>query len=155
LELLTGSRVLAQLGKLALVPAALDALANVSELEKPVLLIHGERDRITPAAWALEIFQHARGPCFLWVAEGAGHAPAPAGAFYELYHRRVVAFLDRFVLGERVGAFYRAVCEPIDDDRVRVRVSPVAAAAGRVPVEACVATRTSEGVGFARFRGFS
>lgn len=48
-----------------------DALERIPP--RPLLVIHGTADRITPLHLGQELFERARQPKYLWVVEGGGH----------------------------------------------------------------------------------
>ena len=65
-----------------------DSLGRIGRVAAPVLVMHGSIDRIVPVAMGREIYEAARPPKELWLAEGADHeelaeagAIAAAGAF--------------------------------------------------------------------------
>ena len=51
-----------------------ESIADVSPI--PVLIVHGENDRIIPVHHAYELFEAARFPKTLWTVPGAGHIQA-------------------------------------------------------------------------------
>lgn len=64
---------------------------------RPLLLIHGSADSVTPVAHARQLYAAAREPKELWIAEGATHC----GAYFldrAAYVARVSAFFDRMTL---------------------------------------------------------
>jgi len=63
---------------------------------RPLLVIHGERDRLTPAAHAGRLAAAAGEGAEVWLVPGAGHCAARRKAGPE-YARRVVEFFDRGV----------------------------------------------------------
>jgi fermentation-respiration switch protein FrsA (DUF1100 family) len=61
---------------------------------RPLLIIHGSADAITPLAHAHDLYAAAREPKELWVVTGVEHC----GAYFadrEAYVRRVAAFLEQ------------------------------------------------------------
>jgi uncharacterized protein len=59
-------------------------------------VIHGTADATIPVEQAVQIYQRARPPKELWLAEGAGHC----GAYFQdrsLYSRRAVNFFLRYL----------------------------------------------------------
>jgi fermentation-respiration switch protein FrsA (DUF1100 family) len=48
----------------------------IGELALPLLIVHGEADRIVPPAHAVALYQAARPPKTLWLVPGAGHIAA-------------------------------------------------------------------------------
>ena len=57
----------------ALVPDAYPSLRRIRELDAPLLVLHGERDAIVPAAHGRAIFEAAPGPKRMHVFPGVGH----------------------------------------------------------------------------------
>ena len=51
-----------------------DSLAKIGALELPVLVLHGERDAVTPAAFGRRVYEAATGPKTLRLFPAAGHA---------------------------------------------------------------------------------
>lgn len=92
--------------RLGVDPARLDPIDAIGAVRAPVLLIAGERDRRTTLAESRALFAAAPAPKELWVVEGARHEDyhRHAGAEYE---RRVLAFLDRHLAGDRGGTAVR------------------------------------------------
>ena len=63
------------------------------DIKIPVMLIHGEKDRRFPLAFALELKRSfAAGQAELYVAEGAGHSDSSRTSGYEAATK---SFLDR------------------------------------------------------------
>ena len=63
---------------------------------RPIFLIHGSDDGVTPVEHAYRLYTAAGAPKELWVSEGAPHC----GAYFqnrELYVRRVAEFFERYV----------------------------------------------------------
>ena len=50
-----------------------DSLAAIGRVRAPVLVMHGARDRLIPAAMGRALFEAAGGPKELWIAPEAGH----------------------------------------------------------------------------------
>jgi fermentation-respiration switch protein FrsA (DUF1100 family) len=82
-----------------LVGVCADEIRPVDSVEKlsprPILIIHGEKDRLVPAQDARLLYEAAREPKELWIAPGADHVQAreidlPA------YTERVDSFLKRW-----------------------------------------------------------
>ena len=70
----------------------IDAVAAVSP--RPLLIIHGTQDSVTPVAHAYQLYAAAGEPKELWIAEGAHHC----GAYFldrQTYVARAAAFFDR------------------------------------------------------------
>lgn len=68
------------------------------ERPKPILVVAGENDR--SLGGTKRFFERACEPKELWIVPNAGHASF-AVATPEEYERRVLAFFDRWLLGER------------------------------------------------------
>ena len=73
----------------------IDFIARIAP--RPVLIVHGERDRLIPIAEAHALYAAARQPVELWIVPDSGHARAASKAAEE-YLRRV----DRF-FGDALG----------------------------------------------------
>lgn len=69
--------------------APVDAIAAISP--RPVLIIHGQRDRLTDVGDAHALYRACGDPKVLWVIERAGHARTRRAGIEE-YDRRVVGF---------------------------------------------------------------
>jgi dipeptidyl aminopeptidase/acylaminoacyl peptidase len=61
---------------------------------RPLLIIHGEQDRLIPVAQARMLYASAPAPCELWTVPGARHVRAHA-RHRDAYERRVIAFFRR------------------------------------------------------------
>lgn len=72
--------------------APVEAIAHVSP--RPVLLIHGGRDRLTDVEDAYALYRACGDPKTLWIIERAGHA-GTRRVGPEEYDRRIVGFLRR------------------------------------------------------------
>jgi hypothetical protein len=57
----------------ALVRDRFDSLARISDVKGPILVLHGERDRIVPVRFGRALFEAAPQPKELWLAPEAGH----------------------------------------------------------------------------------
>ena len=61
------------------VPASLlvrdrfDSLSRIGQLKAPLLVLHGERDRVVPVRFGRALFDAAPDPKEFWLAPGAGH----------------------------------------------------------------------------------
>lgn len=71
-------------------PAA--SVATLSPL--PLLLVHGDQDRIIPAHHSQQLFERAGEPKELWIAPGMGHTQS---LFSEAIRKRLVEYLLRHV----------------------------------------------------------
>jgi pimeloyl-ACP methyl ester carboxylesterase len=80
----------------ALVPR--EAMARVHQ---PVLIIHGRYDNVIGLHHAYELYQAARGPRELWIAEEAGHANSYLITPPDEFQGRLIAFFDRYLGGAR------------------------------------------------------
>lgn len=70
-----------------------DPLDAVRRIHIPLLLIHGDHDRVVPLHHAQELYDNANPPKQLWIIESGGHI----GAFtpeHQAYRKRLVAFLE-------------------------------------------------------------
>lgn len=72
--------------------APVEAIAHVSP--RPILLIHGGRDRLTDVEDAYALYRASGDPKTLWIIERAGHAGARRVG-PEKYDRRIVGFLKQ------------------------------------------------------------
>jgi pimeloyl-ACP methyl ester carboxylesterase len=66
---------------------------DVSELDYPVLVIHGEADSRTPVSQGLRVYENAPPGSQLWIVPGAEHVDAFQDHPDE-YVARVVAYFD-------------------------------------------------------------
>jgi len=57
----------------ALVRDRFDSLARIGDVKAPILVLHGERDRIVPVRFGRALFDAAPQPKELWLAREAGH----------------------------------------------------------------------------------
>ncbi|HET7266083.1 MAG TPA: alpha/beta hydrolase [bacterium] len=71
--------------------APVEAIAAISP--RPVLIIHGKRDRLTDVGDAHALYRACGEPKALWVVERAGHARTRRVGIEE-YHRRVIGFFE-------------------------------------------------------------
>ena len=75
-----------------LLPAKPDLLEDVATVSPiPLLLIHGEEDRIVPPSHSEALFAAAREPKALWIEPGVGHIMALS---HESLRDRLLRFLD-------------------------------------------------------------
>ena len=72
--------------------APVDVIAGVSP--RPVLIIHGGRDRLTDVEDAYALYRACGDPKTLWIIEQAGHAD-PRRVGPEEYDRRIIGFMKR------------------------------------------------------------
>lgn len=77
------------------IDARFDTVGRIDRLSRPLLMIHGENDRIAPLAMAQRIFARAPQPKTLLVVAGAGHSNCGAtdAAFYTAGWNAFVASL--------------------------------------------------------------
>lgn len=131
----------AGLGRLFLFPSAWNMESIVPSLPQPILLVHGDVDSVLPLQDSLTIYEEmpdSDGPRFLWVPEGAGHAPGVSARFGPDYDRLVLSFLDRWLKGAP-GDWMRATWE-----NGAVRLTPIDPRGGEpLPVE--IAAITADG----------
>lgn len=71
----------------------LQAIAQISP--RPVLIIHGTRDRVVDVQDAKQLYQAAGPPKTLWLVEGAGHAETRRVGPAEYWDARVVGFFRK------------------------------------------------------------
>ena len=57
----------------ALVRDRFDSLARIGDVKAPILVLHGERDRVVPLRFGRALFDAAPEPKELWLAREAGH----------------------------------------------------------------------------------
>ncbi len=77
----------------ALVRDRFDSLARIGDVKAPILVLHGERDRVVPLRFGRALFDAAPEPKELWLAREAGHEDlVRCGAF-----EAVLDFLRRRV----------------------------------------------------------
>ncbi|HEY1431370.1 MAG TPA: alpha/beta hydrolase, partial [Stellaceae bacterium] len=57
----------------ALIWDRFDSLAGIGDVKAPILILHGERDRVVPVRFGRALFDAAPEPKELWVAREAGH----------------------------------------------------------------------------------
>ena len=70
-----------------------DSLARIGDVKAPILILHGERDRIVPARFGRALFDAAPEPKELWIAQEAGHENLVRYGAFEA----VLGFLRRHV----------------------------------------------------------
>jgi uncharacterized protein len=78
----------------------LDAIVGLSP--KPLLLIHGEDDRIIPVSESLLLYEAAGEPKELWTVPGVDHVEARLHDL-DRYAARVDGFFKKWLTGERVA----------------------------------------------------
>lgn len=71
-----------------------DNLAKISRLEVPLLLIHGDHDKVTPVGMARRLFDRAKEPKMLQIMAGGGHCDAAT-----LDVAKYLGSWDRFLAG--------------------------------------------------------
>ncbi|MBO0736506.1 MAG: alpha/beta hydrolase [Alphaproteobacteria bacterium] len=57
----------------ALVRDRFDSLSRIGHVKAPILVLHGERDRVVPVRFGRALFEAAPEPKELWIAAQAGH----------------------------------------------------------------------------------
>jgi uncharacterized protein len=57
----------------ALVRDRFDSMARISDVKAPILVLHGERDRVIPLRFGRALFDAAPDPKELWLSREAGH----------------------------------------------------------------------------------
>jgi fermentation-respiration switch protein FrsA (DUF1100 family) len=81
----------------------MDLVRDIAAIEpRPVLLIHGAEDTLLPLEHHTALYQAAAEPKEAWVVEGMGHN-SPMEVDPQGYERRLICFLDRYLLGETIG----------------------------------------------------
>jgi fermentation-respiration switch protein FrsA (DUF1100 family) len=110
----------------------IDAIGELAPM--PVLIVHGEEDRVVPPEHAIALYEAARPPKALWLVPGAGHIQAFTTAANRAQLVRYLAELLDQSSPRPVGATApRALPEPPAPRRGRHRRAPAAAAAARRP----------------------
>jgi fermentation-respiration switch protein FrsA (DUF1100 family) len=85
-----------------LVRGMFDSGAKIPELRAPLLMLHGDRDRLVPIEMGRKLYSAAPDPKAFWVIRGAGHNDTVAIGG-PAYFERLGSFLDEFVAdGRRV-----------------------------------------------------
>lgn len=77
----------------ALVRDRFDSLARIAEVRAPILVLHGERDRVVPLRFGRALFDAVPEPKELWLAREAGHEDLVRYGAFEA----VLDFLQRRV----------------------------------------------------------
>jgi hypothetical protein len=77
----------------ALVRDRFDSLARIGDVKAPILVIHGEQDRVVPVRFGRALFDAAAQPKELWLAREAGHEDLVRYGAFEA----VLDFLRRHV----------------------------------------------------------
>lgn len=75
---------------------------TMARVHQPVLIIHGRHDNVVRLHHAYELYQAAKGPKELWIAEEAGHANSYLTTPPEEFEVRLIAFFDRYLGGARL-----------------------------------------------------
>ncbi len=99
-------------GILNLVLPRVDPLRTVPRLTCPLLLMHGEHDRLLPPTATMHVSDLAKVPTRVWIMEGSGHAPETL----EVNDREYAGQLQRFFR----EAFEGHVADPRVDYSSRV-----------------------------------
>jgi len=122
-----------------LVPDALDNQQILSHSTLPLLLIHGDRDRVVPFSNAEDLYKSAAGVKRLVVCPNAGHNLYPQSA--ELHRQAVLQFIQE-VTTVRTGTGEPAAhvsSEPVPR-RPGALTSPSGAPQAQLPAEARIVT---------------
>jgi uncharacterized protein len=77
----------------ALVRDRFDSLARIGQIKAPILVLHGERDRVVPVRFGRALFDAAPEPKELWIAREAGHENLVRYGAFEA----ILGFLQRWV----------------------------------------------------------
>jgi fermentation-respiration switch protein FrsA (DUF1100 family) len=77
----------------ALVRDRFDSVAKIGQVKAPILILHGERDRVVPSRFGRALFDAAPEPKELWLAPEGGHENLPRHGAFEM----VLGFLRRRV----------------------------------------------------------
>ena len=72
-----------------------DSLSRIGKVKAPILLLHGERDRVVPVRYGRALFDAAPEPKEGWFAPEAGHEDLARYGSLDV----VVAFIDRWLGG--------------------------------------------------------
>ncbi|BCR03215.1 phospholipase [Desulfuromonas versatilis] len=76
------------------IDARFDNLAKIARLSRPLLMVHGDRDRVIPHEMSLRLFARAPDPKSLLLVPGAGHSDAhQVGG--DSYRTAWINFIDR------------------------------------------------------------
>jgi len=70
----------------------LSPIDSISRVDKPVMFLHGTADKLIPIRHSQRLYEHAREPKFLWVAEGGEHS-ALYNRYPKEYEEKVIGFL--------------------------------------------------------------
>lgn len=66
----------------------------VADLKVPLLIIHGDTDKVVPVEHAYDLYEAATGDKTLWIVKGGGHTAA-FGANRQEYRPRLLAYLEK------------------------------------------------------------
>jgi fermentation-respiration switch protein FrsA (DUF1100 family) len=74
-----------------------DSLARISRLQRPLLIIHGDRDRVVPWTMGKKLFENAPEPKTFLSVPGAGHSDSylVGGESYQLAWRNFLEQVER------------------------------------------------------------
>src|SRR5207237_4706863 len=75
-----------------------DSLSRISRIKVPVLVLHGERDRVVPIRYGRALYEAAPEPKEGWFVPGAGHEDLARYGGLDA----AVAFIERRLGGERL-----------------------------------------------------
>ncbi|HET7295987.1 MAG TPA: alpha/beta hydrolase [Gemmatimonadales bacterium] len=79
---------------LAILTLRLDNIANIRRITCPILVFHGDADRLVPTAMGLAVAAAAQGPAEVVLIHGAGHNETYAIGGHE-YRDKLWAFLEK------------------------------------------------------------
>jgi fermentation-respiration switch protein FrsA (DUF1100 family) len=82
--------------RLGLTTADLRPVDRIDEVNCPILIVNGSRDRHTTPDQARELYDHAREPKSLWLVPGARHVDLDRVAGQQ-YQQRILSFLGEHV----------------------------------------------------------
>ena len=66
----------------------------VADLKMPLLIIHGDADKVVPVEHAYDLYEAATGDKTLWIVKGGGHTAA-FGANRQEYRPRLLSYLEK------------------------------------------------------------
>ena len=78
----------------------IDPLLNIPKLECPLLLMHGERDRLIPPTSTVRAAALATGPRRVWIMSDTGHAPESLEVNDREYALQICDFFRQSLTGK-------------------------------------------------------